>query len=41
MTPLIILGPSIAIGIVYTEGSALVLWVSLTSDFAVLDMLQL
>ena len=40
MTLLIILGPGSANGIVYTEGSALVLWVSLTSDFAVLDMQQ-
>ena len=38
MTLLIILGPGSAIDIVYTEGSAWVVWMSLTSDFAVLDM---
>ena len=35
MTLLIILRQGSAIGIVYTEGSAWVLWVSLTSGFAV------
>ena len=38
MTLLMILRPGSAIDIVYTEGSAWVLWMSLTSDFAVLDM---
>ena len=38
MTLLMILRPGSAIDIVYTEGSAWVLWMSLTSDIAVLDM---